>query len=209
MPTKNRRERDRARMRRRILDAAKLLFVKEGFDNVSMRRIASAIEYSPAAIYRYFKNKRDILTALREEGFEQFVVGQRERLAAYSDPMERLKVGGRGYVKFAIAQPDYFELMFCTDCRDVDLENSSAQHSMDSYHLFRQTVEECLETGHFGDVDAETAVFSLWASAHGLAHLIKTGRVALMSGDMDMDNLIDSILQFNLRPACSGKGEEG
>ncbi len=57
MSTKNRREREREKMRRRILDAAKDLFVKEGFENVSMRRIAGVIEYSPGAIYRYFKNK--------------------------------------------------------------------------------------------------------------------------------------------------------
>lgn len=193
-------------MRRKILDAARQLFVKEGFDNVSMRRIASAIEYSPAAIYRYFKNKREILSTLREEGFQQFVTGQRERLATYSDPIERLKVGGRGYVRFAVEQPDYFELMFCTDCTEVDLEGAHSESSMESYHLFRQTVEECLETGLFGDVDLESAVFSLWASAHGLAHLIKTGRVSVMTGGVDLDNLIDGILAFNLRPACTDEG---
>jgi len=194
-------------MRQLILDAAKQLFVKEGFDNVSIRRIASAIEYSPAAIYRYFKSKREILSVLREEGFQQFVAGQRERLATYSDPIERLKVGGRGYVRFAVEQPDYFELMFCTDCTEVDFVGAQSESSMESFTLFRQTVEECLETGLFGDVDGEAAVFSLWASAHGLAHLIITGRVPIMTGGVDLDNLIDGILAFNLRPACSGEGD--
>ncbi len=194
-------------MHRRILDAAKQLFVKEGFDNVSIRRIASAIEYSPAAIYRYFGNKGEILTALREEGFAQFVIEQQARAAEGMDPLERLKLGGRNYIRFALQEPDYFELMFCTDCNDVDLESPAVRNSMASFHLFRDAVKDAVATGHFGDTDLETVVFTLWSCVQGLAHLAMTGRVSLMTGGADLDALIDSILEFNLRPLM--RGEEG
>ena len=68
MGIKERQERDREAVRRAILDAARELFVAEGFQNVSIRKIAERIEYSPAAIYGYFPSKDDIFFALAEEG---------------------------------------------------------------------------------------------------------------------------------------------
>ncbi len=195
-------------MRRRILDAAKQLFVKEGFDNVSIRRIAGAIEYSPAAIYRYFRNKREMLSVLRDEGFKQFVETQKERAGSIADPLERLRIGGRGYIRFALNEPEYFHLMFCTKCDEVDLEGKLAVSSMESYHLFRQSVEECVELNCFGDIDADTVVFSLWSGVHGLAHLINTGRVNVLVNDLDLDPLIDRILGFQLRPGPHVKNFE-
>src|SRR3954468_17808265 len=69
MGIKERQERDRKAVRRSILDAARELFVAEGFQNVSIRKIAERIEYSPAALYGYFASKDDIFFALAEEGF--------------------------------------------------------------------------------------------------------------------------------------------
>jgi Transcriptional regulator len=68
MGIKERQERDREAVHRSILDAARELFVTEGFQNVSIRKIAERIEYSPAAIYGYFPSKDDIFFALAEEG---------------------------------------------------------------------------------------------------------------------------------------------
>ena len=69
MGIKQRQERDREAVRRAILDAARELFVSEGYNNVSIRKIAERIEYSPASIYSYFPSKDDIFFELAEEGF--------------------------------------------------------------------------------------------------------------------------------------------
>ena len=69
MGVKERQEREREAVARAILDAARELFVAEGYHNVSIRKIAERIEYSPAAIYSYFPSKDDIFFALAEEGF--------------------------------------------------------------------------------------------------------------------------------------------
>jgi len=200
MSTRKRRERDKETMRRRILDAAKQLFVKEGFDNVSMRSIAARIEYSPAAIYRYFANKREILSVLREEGFARYVRHQKMGREAYPDPLERLRQGGGAYVRFALGEPEYYHLMFSAGCEQVDLEGEWAASSMAAYHNFRATVEECVATGHFGSVNVDTVVFALWSGVHGLAHLMSTGQVDALKGDEDVDPLLDSILDFCMRP---------
>ena len=189
-------------MRRRILDAAKQLFAKEGFDEVSMRRIASSIEYSPAALYRYFTNKREILSVLREEGFARYVERQKMGEEAYPDPLERLRQGGMAYLRFALSEPEYYHLMFSTNCAQVDLDGEYAASSMAAYDNFRATAEECVATGHFGEVDLETVVFSMWSGVHGLAHLIRTGQVDMLKGEMDFESLIDGIMNFWMR---SGK----
>src|SRR5215207_10855214 len=69
MGTKERQQRERDRVQDAILTAARELFVTEGYRNVSIRKIADRIEYSPAAIYSYFPSKDDIFFALAEEGF--------------------------------------------------------------------------------------------------------------------------------------------
>ena len=189
-------------MRRRILDAAKSLFVRKGFENVSMRGIAAAIEYSPAAIYRYFKNKREILTALREEGFARFVALQRERRELTPDPLVRLREGGRGYIRFALDDPENYHLMFNTGCHEVDLDGACAAHSLESFDLFGKNVAECVAAGRFGDVPPRAAVFAVWAALHGLANLVLSGRVAALAADADIDRMVDDVLDFTLRTAA-------
>lgn len=195
----------REQMQRRILDAAKSLFVEEGFGNVSMRRLASAIEYSPAAIYRYFGSKREILSTLRNEGFQHFLNGQKERMSAYPDPLERLREGARWYIRFAMNEPDYYHLMFCTDTREVDLEGELAAISLTSFDLYRSTIHECVETGRFGDITSRTVAFALWSSMHGLAELLHSGRFEIMYEDQNIDRIVEEIIEFNLRPTAQQK----
>ncbi len=68
MGTKERRERERRELRKKILDAARELFVEQGYDAVTMRKIAQAIEYSPTAIYLHFKDKMAVMRALCDAG---------------------------------------------------------------------------------------------------------------------------------------------
>src|SRR5690242_15267152 len=92
MGIKERHERDREMVRQLILDAARDLFVKEGFENVSIRKIAEKIEYSPAAIYGYFPSKDDIFFSLAEDGF-RLLYGSRERFTEMNalPPLERIR----------------------------------------------------------------------------------------------------------------------
>ena len=112
MGIKERQERDREAVRRAILDAARDLFVAEGYENVSIRKIAERIEYSPAAIYGYFPSKDDIFFALAEEGFELLSaprgMGQNEKL----QPLDRIRAIFWRFYEFSREHPQYFWLMF-------------------------------------------------------------------------------------------------
>ena len=116
MGIKERQERDREAVRRAILDAARELFVTEGYQNVSIRKIAERIEYSPAAIYGYFPSKDDIFFALAEEGFRLLGdPGDRADDAAARRRCRRSIASARSsgaLYEFSREQPQYFALMF-------------------------------------------------------------------------------------------------
>src|SRR5262245_29470536 len=106
MGIKERQQRERDQTRQAILIAARELFVTEGYRNVSMRKIAERIEYSPAAIYGYFPSKEDIFFALAEEGFRS--LGSRLLTASQgtTDPFERLRRGLWAFYEFSKADPE-------------------------------------------------------------------------------------------------------
>ena len=115
MGIKERQERDRDAVRRAILDAARELFVSEGYRNVSIRKIAEKIEYSPAALYGYFPSKDDIFYALAEEGF-RLLHGDGTQMPGVGlealEPLERIKAILWRLYEFSRQHPQYFELMF-------------------------------------------------------------------------------------------------
>ena len=112
MGTSERRQRHRASLKREILDAASRLFVEEGFERVTMRRIAAQIEYSPTTIYLYFKDKNELLSAVCEETFSQLAV-KLERLQKTSGtPLGYLREGLRTYVDFGLANPNQYTVTF-------------------------------------------------------------------------------------------------
>ena len=114
MGIKERQERDREAVRRSILDAARELFVSEGYQNVSIRKIAERIEYSPAAIYRYFPSKDDIFFALAEEGFRLLCGGPPSASEPLEllPPLERVRTIFWRFYQFSREHPQYFALMF-------------------------------------------------------------------------------------------------
>src|SRR3970040_109728 len=99
MPIAERREKDREEMRTRILDAARELFVKEGYDNVTLRRVAEAIDYSSTIIYRHFRHQQEPVRALCKEDLPKLLPLFGEP-GPEVDPADRVRQLGRGYAQF-------------------------------------------------------------------------------------------------------------
>jgi AcrR family transcriptional regulator len=109
-----RKNRQKQALRERILDAARRIVMREGFAALSMRKIADAIEYSPATLYLHFASRDEIAQALCAEGYAQ-LLQTFVPLAAIADPAERLKALGRAYVAFGVAHPETYRLIFMED----------------------------------------------------------------------------------------------
>jgi AcrR family transcriptional regulator len=109
-----RKSRQKQALRERILDAARRIVMREGFAALSMRKIADAIEYSPATLYLHFASRDEIAHALCAEGYAQ-LLETFVPLAGIVDPAERLKALGRAYVAFGVTHRETYRLIFMED----------------------------------------------------------------------------------------------
>ena len=110
-----RREREKEALRARIVEAARDLLSEEGLDALSMRAIAERIEYSPATIYLYFRDKEELTSEVIREGFRRMHAVMMEELAALPETAsgaEQYGATGRAYARFAVENTAFFRVMF-------------------------------------------------------------------------------------------------
>src|SRR6266853_2367684 len=112
MGVQERRARQKEGVREEILDAARTLFVKEGYEHVSIRKIAEKIEYAPGTIYLYFRDKAEILERLCEETFSKLAQKMHAINADPSNPLDGLRRGLRTYIQFGIDNPNHYIVTF-------------------------------------------------------------------------------------------------
>jgi len=199
MGVKERQERDREQVHRRILDAAQELFVAEGYRNVSIRKIAEKVEYSPAALYSYFPSKDDLFFALAEEGFRKLFEFTNDPAVAAGDPLTAIRHGFMRYYEFSRAHPEYFELMF------VDRSVPKISHEWERFGFVEQMIDEvcalikrAIDHGLFpADTNPDVAFHILWAAVHGPATVAVCDRLA-------PDENPDALARDTLEAAIAG-----
>jgi AcrR family transcriptional regulator len=212
MGTKERREREREEIRTKILDAARGLFARDGYDAVSMRRIADAIEYSPTAIYIHFADKAALMRELCRRDFGR-MAEQYRSIQEIADPVERIRQLGFGYIRFAVTHPNHFRLMFMTKPADEvvmnEREMKEAGHgdpNQDSYALLKLCVQQAIDQGRLRPelTDADLVAQLLWAGVHGVAslHITRPERddwCPWLGADQLSREMVDLILRGILR----------
>src|SRR5688572_8704411 len=143
-----RRERKRKELRQKILNAARELLVKRGYDAVTMREIAKRIEYSPTALYKHFADKDALVHELCREDFTAFAQSFVERVAAIGDPVERLARAGLVYLGFAEEYPEQYRLMFMTELPPTPPEEGERENpARNAYIFLRVLVDELMRGG--------------------------------------------------------------
>jgi len=179
MGIRERQNRERDTVRRKILNAARTLFLSDGYANVSMRKIADQIEYSPGAIYSYFQSKEDIFFALAEEGL-QSVRTHCSAVAFANAPLERVREAFWRFYTFSKEQPEYFSLIFVDGAVpriSRDWERFSSIR--DLRHEIEQDIQQCIDKGQFPGVDTPGTVFRiLLTAAYGAAAFRLSHRLA-------------------------------
>ena len=205
MGIKERQERDREAVRRSILDAARDLFVSEGYGNVSIRKIAERIEYSPAAIYGYFPSKDDIFFALAEEGFHLLgdPAHRGNPASPQRSPLERLRAIFRHFYRFSCEHPQYFALMFV----DHSVPRISREYERFAFarelktHLVAE-VQQCIDAGELPPtVVPFVAVRLLMTGLLGVAVLRMSDRLAPSE---NADALAEDVLNVTLAGLQAG-----
>lgn len=198
MGPKQRRERQKEKLRQEILDAARELFVKEGYENVSMRRIADKIEYSPTTIYLYFEDKADLLYCICEETFAKLAERMEAITAGAKDPVEALKKGCRAYVEFGLKYPNHYRVTFINHPEQVeggDHYLRPGSMGMRAFNCLALGVAECVKHKRFREDNVELISQALWAAGHGITSLLITKpHFPWLDKDKIIDLLIDSTI---------------
>lgn len=202
-----RRLREKDDLRRAVMDAARDLFLTQGFDQVSMRKIAERIHYSHTAIYSHFKDKLEILIALSEEGF--LILLGFSRTVQHADPVVRLRKLAEVYLQFAMTHPQYYRIMFLIECNAMMEKKNTDTNGHRVYSLLLESVRECQAAGAFDPGEnPDLLAHVLWAHIHGLASLKLAERLGPVlppgvTTAQVMRRGVEAIVQGFLRPGLA------
>ncbi len=192
-----RREKEKSAMRNAILDAAMQLFVDEGYESVSIRRIAEKIEYSPSTIYLYFEDKDAIFYELHILGFNELYKHQIEAQKV-EDPRERLIEHGRGYIQFALNNPEFYDIMFILRSPIVKIKKVDGWECGDrSFNMLVKNIEECKAAGYFKNSDVLALSFMFWSLMHGMVSLHIRNRIFFLE-DPEVNKVNENFFENTL-----------
>lgn len=163
-----RREKQREELKGEIREAARAIFVRDGYRSLSMRKLAAGIGYSPGSIYLYFRNKEDLFRSLVEESFSRLAESL-ERLAGEprEDPVALLKRGLSLYVDWGCGHPNDYQIAFL-----LPDPGSGPYRTHRAFDVLRSMVADCLPAGKTRNERVETASQAIWSAVHGITSLL-------------------------------------
>ncbi len=195
MGVRERRARQKSLLRQEILDAARDILVREGYEGLSMRKVAEKIDYSPTAIYLYFKDRDDLLFHVSEQLMAGLVHELQALASEATEPLAALRKGLRGYVDFALAHPQHYIASFMIPHgHDPEIAARYKQPdtmSMQAFGFLVRLVAECVRQKKIRKVDVETVSRALWAAVHGITSLF----IAIPTFDWgNRDRVVDHLI---------------
>ena len=187
--------------RREILSAAKQLFLSEGYETVTTRQLAERVGLSQTGLYVYFKNKEEILEELRQSTFERLAKRLDDIVAERARGTAMLKRLLHGYIAFALANADEYQLTFM-------VTHASLKHHEEK-NLDRPAEEQpvalqvfLIASGVLRPVDATATTQMLWGALHGLATLLITHPTFPWADHRHLiDSLVDTLVRGLKAPA--------
>jgi AcrR family transcriptional regulator len=170
-----RKQKETGALREKVLDTAEDIFVREGIEQVTMRRIAGSIDYAPTVLYRLFKNKADLLDHLISRGYagvrRQYEVVQQQAGLA---PIAMLKAILATYIDYALTHPNHYWMWFDTSSLRLEGRWMRMTHGRLEYVVFQiwvDAIESCQADGLFTGWDSLEVFQVVWSRVHGLISL--------------------------------------
>lgn len=167
-------EQDIADFRAELCRVATERFARFGYEGVTMRQLAEALGCSPKTSYRYFKDKADILATVRAQAFSRFADTLAAAAAQGDGPLDKARLVGDAYLRFADEHPHAYRIMFEIDQPVRDEHPELVRESKRARSFVTQQAEDMVKAGL---IDADPVLFgwSMWAATHGLVMLKQAG----------------------------------
>ncbi len=198
MGVTEKRARHKEEFRREILDSARGIFVNDGYDGFSMRKLAEKIDYSPTTIYLYFKNKDDLLFAICEEFFANFFAELNHIRSVSRDPIDTLRQAILYLIEFGLKNPNQYKLIFFSKSniygtREEFVKGESMARN--THFTFKDMIRACIKAGQLRKLDEDLIASSLATASHGLVTMILYRPDFYKRGDIIARSLVDALLK--------------
>lgn len=205
MTIEERRDREKQQMKELILQTAAQIMLTEGFEKLSIRKIANRIDYSPAIIYHYFKNKDEILSQTLRRGHQDFTASLSEGLAEAASAEDRLKILSHNYIRAALNDPGQFLAVQLNDSPEVlEVTAYMFENAADKKPVLKILYGIVREIAGEGASDHEIEMTSQIIAASTLGLIIKL-TLEKNIGEIQRNKLIDRFTEAAVRMATIGE----
>jgi AcrR family transcriptional regulator len=189
MSAPERKQRDRADRERLIVATARALAERQGWDAVTVRRLAERINYSQPVLYSHFRGKREIIGAVALEGAVELATTLRAAICAAGGLRARVTALARAYLDFAEHNPPVYDAIFQLDASLAFAHEDTPQPLRDAFATLRATFGEVAGDGVHPALFAEVC----WAALHGLATLTRARRLPPQDTERRVKLLVDRL----------------
>ncbi|WP_439879896.1 TetR/AcrR family transcriptional regulator [Pontibacter sp. MBLB2868] len=192
-----RKKRHKEEIRASILEAAWQLVVQDGWQALSIRKIAEAIEYSVPVIYDHFANKEAILLELTRQGFRKLNDALIKARDKATSPEEQVEAMAYAYWKFAFDNTAYYQVMYGLGIPSCETVNQISELSTFS-ELILQPIKELIASGKHPETDPFLKLHTFWSMLHGLIS------INMMGTGESKEDLNQMVLKDFIRGFISG-----
>ncbi len=177
--------------REKILEEACSLFLRDGLDGFSMRKLARAVGVTAPALYRHFESKEALLHDVLGEAYRRLSHQLYQALEGVT-PWERMRLAGRGYVTFAIENPRLYDALFASPelVGLADIPDEVEAQGCAIGRFWNDRIRECMDAGILGPGDPEEVGLTMWGHAHGLITLYQRG-LLMPGGQADTETFLE------------------
>ncbi|HKB43977.1 MAG TPA: TetR/AcrR family transcriptional regulator [Chitinophagaceae bacterium] len=193
MSIAERRLRQKDEVRSSILSTAWQMVKEDGWQSVSIRKIADAIEYSVPVIYDHFENKEAILMEFAKDGFRLLSKKIQSAKEKYNNPVEQLRTVADAYWNFAFKNKEYYQLMYGLGMAGCEIEKCFPERA-DFRSLVMEPITAIISKSKNPGVNPCLKYYTFWSILHGL--------ISIKS--MRNSNVLDEVNKMVLDDAIEG-----
>lgn len=181
-------------LRAATLETTRTLLVRDGYENLSMRKIARQVGCSVSSIYEHFAGKDQLVHALIDEGFQRWYDVAVQAAEEPGTPAQRLELHCRRYVEFGLENPEFYEIMYMHHPRFTDrFPRELFRRATRSMDVLTRLVQEAAPDAFPSPAEARIHAHVVWAMLHGVVSTIIAGR---LDTRIDRAAYVDSSIQF-------------
>lgn len=186
MSVTDRKTKQRAEREALIITVTREIAEQEGWNAVTIRRLAEEIEYSQPVLYSHFKSRDAIVVAVALQGFGELVETLSKAAESAKSSDASIESVAYAYLDFALSRPALYEAMFVLPSELLFAQSDTKPQLRAAFSVLLETVSP------YGGVTEDVAE-TYWAALHGLSELERSGRIRSESRDQRVNILVKAI----------------